>query len=127
MLLRGSKKGTERGLGSPECAGCLLTFLECKAPPLSVPASSRPVGTAASSQIVPAAPTLHPTSAPLPSPPSTQHQEGARRLGTPGEAGASPGSRGDAGREGCSRRTLGGKDAQRSRGQAEHPAAGRPP
>lgn len=42
----------------------------------------------------------------------------------PGEAGASPGSRRDAG---GSRRMLSGKDAQQSRGQAEHPAAGRPP
>lgn len=32
-MLQGSEQGTERALGSPECAGCLLIFQVCKATP----------------------------------------------------------------------------------------------
>lgn len=109
--------GTERGLGSPECARCLLTFLSVQGH--SPECASHLLSCGHSSQLLQQLLTLHPK-------PSQHTSPGGRQ-----EAGNARGSRsspgGMLGGKGCSRRMLGEKeDAQRSRGQAEHPRC-RPP
>lgn len=89
-MLPGSEQGMERGLGSPECAGCPLTFLSVQGHSPECATISCPACGHSSSPCTPP-----PSPRPLLTPHTTRR--GTRRLGMPGEAGASPGSRRDAG------------------------------
>lgn len=101
-MLPGSEQGMERGLGSPECAGCPLTFLSVQGHSPECATISCPACGHSRTQLL----TLHPTSIPSPSPHATHHQEGNQ------EAGNARGSRSIPGQqEGC----WGAKDAPEGR------------